>query len=144
MQKKKKPKFNVPNLGFFKSVKKRWRKPRGTHNKKRMKFKWAGASPKIGYRNPEAMRGLHPSGRREVLINNMKELEGARDVLLRISAAVGARKRKLIEQKAKEMNLQIVNLRFDGHPPKEVFGHKAAAKSEAPAAASKGAKTAKK
>ena len=144
MQKKKKPKFNVPNLGFFKSVKKRWRKPRGTHNKKRMKFKWAGASPKIGYRNPEAMRGLHPSGRKEVLINNMKELEGARDVLLRISAAVGARKRKLIEQKAKEMNLRIVNLRFDGHPPKEVFGHKADARAAAPAAASKGAKTAKK
>ena len=51
LDKKNKPKFNVPNLGFFKSVKARWRKPRGTHNKKRMKFQWAGALPKIGYKN---------------------------------------------------------------------------------------------
>jgi large subunit ribosomal protein L32e len=110
MEKKNKPKFNVPNLGFFKSVKARWRKPRGTHNKKRMKFKFFGASPKIGYRNPPSIRDLHPSGKREVLVNNAKEVEGLKDVVLRIASSVGAQKRKVIEEKATALHLRIVNL----------------------------------
>jgi large subunit ribosomal protein L32e len=110
MEKKNKPRFNVPNLGFFRSVKARWRKPRGTHNKKRMKFKFMGASPKIGYRNPESMRDLHPSGMREAYVSNPKDLEGLKDVVLRIASSVGGKKRKLIEEKAKALHLRIVNL----------------------------------
>jgi len=125
MQKKKKPKFNVMNLGFFKSVKKRWRRPRGTHNKKRMKFQWTGAMPRIGYRNPEALRGLHSSGKREVLVNNTAELQGLKDVLVRVAATVGARKRKLIAEKAKAMNLRIVNMSDGTAKPK--FASKPAA-----------------
>lgn len=126
MEKKKKPKFNVPNLGFFKSIKARWRKPRGTHNKKRMKFKFMGASPKIGYRNAEEIRGLHSSGMKEVLINNEKDLEGLKDVVVRVSSGVGAKKRKVIADKAKTMKLRIVNLSTNGSAsaPKK-FGSKA-------------------
>lgn len=109
MDKKKKPKFNVPNLGFFKSVKSRWRRPRGTHNKKRMKFRWAGASPRIGYRNPAALRGLHPSGMKEALVSSPAGLEGLSDVLVRIASSVGARKRALIEEKAKALRLRVLN-----------------------------------
>ncbi len=109
VQKKNKPKFNVLNLGFFKSVKARWRRPRGTHNKKRMKFKWTGAMPRIGYRNPLELRGLHSSGMKEVLVNNLKEVEGLKDVVVRIAAAVGAKKRKVIEEKAKALHLRVVN-----------------------------------
>lgn len=110
-KKKKKPKFNVLNLGFHKRVKARWRKPRGTHNKKRMKKKWAGALPNIGYRNPKAIRDLHPNGHREVRVHNVAELEGLKDVLVRIAAAVGARKREEIEKKAKAMKLKIANVK---------------------------------
>lgn len=102
------------NLGFFKSVKSRWRKPRGTHNKKRMKFEWAGAMPRIGYRNPVELRGVHPSGKREVLVHNVAQLEGLSGVVLRIASAVGAKKRKLMVEKAKAMNLVILNARQDG------------------------------
>lgn len=114
MEKKKKPKFNVPNLGFFKSVKARWRKPRGTHNKKRMKAKFMGASPKIGYRNPATTRNMHRSGMKEVLVSNPKELEGLKDVLVRVASQVGSLKRKLIAQKAKELNLRVLNIRENG------------------------------
>ena len=110
MQKKNKPKFNVPNLGFFKSVKARWRKPRGTHNKKRMGFQFMGASPKIGYRNPESMRDVHPSGMREAYVSNPRELEGLKDVVLRIASSVGGKKRKLIAEKADALHLRILNL----------------------------------
>ncbi len=114
--KKRKPKFNVPNLGFFKSVKKRWRKPRGTHNKKRMKFKFMGASPKVGYRNPDSIRGMHPSGSREVLVNNLAELEslGEAKVVVRIASGVGSKKRKALEEKAKTLKLVILNMKTDG------------------------------
>jgi len=114
--KKKKPKFNVPNLGFFKSVKARWRKPRGTHNKKRMKFQFMGALPKVGYRNQKETRGLHPSGKREVLVNNESELEMAKgaDVVVRLAGALGKRKRMLLSAKAKAFKIEIVNLRSNG------------------------------
>ena len=109
--KKSKPTFNVLNYGFFGAVKSRWRKPRGTHNKKRMKFKWAGAHPRIGYKNHDSVRGLHPSGMKEVLVHNLNELEGLKDVVLRVAGAVGAKKRALIAEKAKAMKLMIVNMR---------------------------------
>lgn len=115
LKKKKKPKFNPLNLGFFKSVKARWRKPRGTHNKKRMKFKWAGALPNIGYKNAATVRGLHPQGHAEKLVRNMTDLlglTGIKNILVRVSGNIGAKKRKEIEQKAKSMNLKIVNPKF--------------------------------
>jgi large subunit ribosomal protein L32e len=116
LKRKKKPRFNVPNLGFFKSVKARWRKPRGTHNKKRMKFKFMGASPKVGYKNSESVRGLHSSGRREVLVNNLGELKAIKDdkVLVRVAGSIGNKKRKLIEETAKSLKLEILNTRFNG------------------------------
>lgn len=110
MEKKNKPKFNVPNLGFFKSVKARWRKPRGTHNKKRMKASFMGASPKIGYRNPPEIRGMHPSGMKEVLVNSVNEMNGLKDVVVRIAASVGGKKRAIIEEKAKALHIRIVNM----------------------------------
>jgi len=115
-EKKKKPSFNVPNLKFFKSVKSRWRKPRGTHNKKRMKAAFMGASPKIGYRNPEKVRGLHSSGKREVLVRNMSELEAMKEAgaVLRFAAALGTRKRKLMVERAKSLKLVVLNMKENG------------------------------
>ncbi len=118
-KKKKKPKFNVLNLGFRKKVKARWRKPRGTHNKKRMKNKWAGALPNIGYRNPKGIRNLRPNGHKEALVHNAAELEELKDVLVRIAAAVGARKREEIEKKAKAMKLKVVNPKKKEKPKKK-------------------------
>jgi large subunit ribosomal protein L32e len=106
--KKKKPKFNVLNFGFFKSVKGRWRKPRGTHNKKRMKFKWAGALPKVGYKNASQVRGLR-GGMAEVLVSTPSTLDGLKNVLIRIASQVGGKKRKVILDKAKSLGLKVVN-----------------------------------
>lgn len=117
VSKKKKPAFNVPNLGFFKSVKARWRRPRGTANKKRMKYKFMGANPKVGYRNAVSIRGMHPCGKREVLLGSLGDLEalkGAKDVVLRFASGIGERKRKLISEKAKAMGLRIVNVKWQG------------------------------
>lgn len=139
--KKKKPKFNVLNLGFFKSVKARWRRPRGTHNRKRMKQKWTGASPHIGYRNALAIRGVHPAGLREVLAHNVQELDGLKNVVVRIAGGVGARKRKAMEEKAKAMSLRILNSGSDGKAPSK---HVPKAAKPAPAAKPQAQKPARK
>jgi len=117
-KKKKKPKFNVLNLGFFKSVKPRWRKPRGTHNKKRIGFAWTGASPNIGYGTPASLKGLHPQGLPEVLVNNVAELDGLTGVLVRIASKVGAKKRQSIEEKAASLKLKVLNSKVKIRNPK--------------------------
>ncbi len=114
MKKKKKPTFKPPNAGGKRGkvrVKERWRRPKGVGNKQRVKKKAAGARPKIGYKNPESIRGLHPSGKPEVLIHNVEEVEAqkGRDVVLRIAHAVGLKKRLAILQKAKELGLRVLN-----------------------------------
>ena len=111
--KKKKPKFNVLNARGGKrakrKVKTRWRKPRGVDNKKRIRKASHGASPRVGYKNPASIRGLHPSGLKEVLVNNPAELEAAKGHIARISGKVGKRKRAEIEKKAEELKIPLAN-----------------------------------
>lgn len=111
IKKRKKPRFNVMNFGFMKSVKKRWRRPRGVDNKKRIRKKFAGATPRIGYGNPKLLRGVHPKGKREMLVNNMSDLNTAKDndLFVRIAACIGAKKRAVIVEKARLFGLRILN-----------------------------------
>jgi len=114
MKKKKVPYFHVPNAGGKKGkvrVKPRWRKPRGAGNKKRMRWKSCGPSPRVGYKNPAEVRGLHPCGMRELLVKNEKELDGVdkKTTAIRIASAVGKKKRIAIEAKARELGLKILN-----------------------------------
>ena len=111
---KKKPKgtFYVPNSTGkrrMKSVKPRWRKQRGIDNKKKKRVAFFGKSPRVGNKNAEGARGAHPLGLQEILVNNVKELEGASEVLVRIASGVGKRKRAEIVSKATEMNLRVLN-----------------------------------
>lgn len=110
VKKKKNPKFKPMNLGFMKSVKARWRKPRGIDNKKRIRKRSAGPVPRIGYKNAAAVRFLHPSGMKEVLVHNLAELVAAgKDVVIRIAGGVGGKKRAVLEAKATELKLKVVN-----------------------------------
>ena len=107
--KKSKPKFNVLNAGFKKRVKHRWRKPRGIDNKKRIRLAWAGASPRIGYKNAVEVRGMHPSGLFEVLVHNAKELKAAAGKAARIASGVGKKKRDEIKKAAAELKIPVLN-----------------------------------
>lgn len=88
-----------------------WRRPKGKKSKLREHL---GRRPPVvdpGYRGPKLVRGLHPSGFREVLVHNVSELEGinAEREAARISSTVGARKRELIEERATELNIRVLN-----------------------------------
>ncbi len=110
--KKAKKKFYVPNsLGKhrMKSVKPRWRRPRGVDNKKRIRKAFFGQTPRVGNKNSFEARGKHPLGFLEVRVFTPSELEGLKDVLIRIGGSVGKRKRAEISAKAKAMNLRVLN-----------------------------------
>ena len=88
-----------------------WRKPKGVDNKVRRQDKGWPALVRVGYRDPVAARGLHPSGHYDVLVYRAKDLDAlvpGRDVA-RIGGTVGAKKRDTILERANELGLRVVN-----------------------------------
>lgn len=67
--------------------------------------------PAIGYRTPRAIRDLHPSGFKDVLVHNMQELEDLDPATeaARISASIGKRKKDLMLAKALELGIKVLN-----------------------------------
>ncbi|GEM_PF-232397 len=110
IKKRKHPKFLRPNYGRSSRsrIKKNWRRPRGIDNKKRLKIKYMGASPSIGYGQPAAIRGFHPRGKPEVLVQTPADLEGLKDVVIRIAGGVGRLKRAAIEKLAASKGLHVL------------------------------------
>ncbi len=111
--KKKKPRFINLARYWRKGAVKSWRKPRGIDNKQRLKLKSRPKNPVIGYKNPEKIRGFHPSGRRPVIVHNVEELkkiaQEQENVLIYIAGKVGARKRAEIQEEAEKLGLVIAN-----------------------------------
>ncbi|VDD83865.1 unnamed protein product, partial [Mesocestoides corti] len=91
----------------------KWRKPKGIDNRVRRRFKGQIRMPRVGYRTAKRCRHIHPDGFKHVLINNVKELE----VLMMqhrthagvISSTVARKNRVKIVERAKELNIRIVN-----------------------------------
>ena len=108
-QKSKKPEFNCHDSHKKKRLGTSWRKPRGLHNKLRQQVAAKGKLVRPGYGSPKAVRGYHPCGLPEVLVNNVAELEKAKGFAVRIAAAVGKKKRLEIEAKASEAGLKVLN-----------------------------------
>ncbi len=86
----------------------KWRKPRGIDIHR---YKEDGRWPKIGYRNPRMIRGLHPSGFEEVLVHNENVLESIDPKVqaIRIGGRVGKRRRMLILEKAEKLGIKVLN-----------------------------------
>ena len=114
--------FKRDGAGKKKQLSESWRRPRGLHSKKRRQKKAKGPLPTPGYGSPVAVRGMHPSGYREVRIFTPKELEGldpAADAI-RIGASVGNRKRREIQDQALSAGLKVLNPREIAGPAEEV------------------------
>ncbi len=115
MNKKKHPTFRRPNYGRTKRkrIKDNWRRPRGIDCAQRKKLKKAGKHPSIGYKNPDALQHLHPSGKHEVLISSASEVEllalEPKNTIIRIRKSVGKKKRELIRKIAFEKGYEVVN-----------------------------------
>jgi large subunit ribosomal protein L32e len=110
-QKSKKPTFLQTDSHKKKKLEDKWKRPDGIHNKTRYRQK--GKCPRVeaGYGSPALVRGLHPSGFEEVVVKNPHDLEILKNdrQAARIARTVGGRKRGMIEQKAAELGLKVLN-----------------------------------
>jgi large subunit ribosomal protein L32e len=94
----------------------RWRKPRGGKNPIKRCKNGRTPLPTVGYRTPVKIRGLHPSGLKEVRVFTPSELKGldAKKNIVRIGRTVGGRKRALIVNEAKKLKLRVIQSESSG------------------------------
>ena len=111
IQKRKKPEFKRTDSHKYKRLDSNWRRPRGLQGKQRKHFKSKGALAQVGYGSPAAVKGFHPSGYAEILVFTVTDLDNvnAAEEAIRIAAKVGQRKKTLIEEKAGELSLKVLN-----------------------------------
>jgi large subunit ribosomal protein L32e len=88
-----------------------WRKPKGVDNKMRKQVSGVPPIVKVGYRGPKKARGLHPSGYRDRLVHNVRDLEklDPKSEAARIGHSVGRRKRIDIISKASSLGIKVLN-----------------------------------
>jgi large subunit ribosomal protein L32e len=111
--KKKKPDFVRPESWRYVKLKESWRRPRGLDNKMRRKIKGWPPTVSVGYKGPKDARGLHPSGYKEVLVHNAKEISEVdpKSEAARIAHTVGKKKRAQIIAEAKKRKVFILNFK---------------------------------
>ncbi|MFX1278363.1 MAG: 50S ribosomal protein L32e [Promethearchaeota archaeon] len=109
---KKRPSFRRVESWRYKRVQDSWRKARGIDSKTRKKKKSGVKSPTIGYRTPKKVRGLHPSGYREVLVSTIDDLKNLnkKNHALKISGKLGAKKRIALTDYCQRRGFKILNL----------------------------------
>ena len=89
----------------------KWRKPRGMHSKMRQHYAYRRNVVSIGYGSPKEARYLHPSGFKEVMVHNVKDLAriNPETEAARVAHQVGMKKRLAIEAKADELKIRVLN-----------------------------------
>jgi large subunit ribosomal protein L32e len=111
--KKKKPGFVRSESWRYVKLKESWRRPRGLDHKMRRKIKGWPPTVSVGYKGPKVARGLHPSGYKEVLVHNAKEILNIdpKTEAARIAHTVGKKKRVQIIAAAKKKKVFILNFK---------------------------------
>jgi len=105
---RKRRKFVRQEQNKYKKLKSKWRKPYGNQSKLRM-HSGEMRTVEVGFRGPAAVRGFHPSGVEEVLVHNLRDLDGLKGKVVRIAAGVGKKKRLTIIEKATKLKLRVLN-----------------------------------
>lgn len=111
MNPRKKPSFQRWLSQRYRRVKPSWRKARGIHSKIRVKLKGKIKMPSVGWGAPRRLRGLHPSGFKEVVVYSLKDLEKVdpKTQAIRIAHVVGKKKREELLKKAEEAKIKVLN-----------------------------------
>ena len=109
--KSKKPVFVKQDAHKQKKLSSSWRRPRGIQSKMRLHKRGYRTVVSTGYGSPAAVKGLHKSGLKIVLVSNLKDIESLNpktDGIL-ISSKTGMRKRIEIMKSAKEKGISVLN-----------------------------------
>ena len=105
------PKFVREESWRYKRVKPSWRSARGKSSRVRRSKEGWPPLVKIGYARPASIRGLHPSGMKEILVHRPKDLEqiDPKICVARIAHTVGENKRLLILDAAERRGVHVLN-----------------------------------
>ncbi|KAJ1730842.1 60S ribosomal protein L32 [Coemansia biformis] len=97
----------------FKRVGESWRRPVGIDSRTRRRFKGTRPHPKIGYGSSKKTRFLLPDGFRKFTVHNRKDVESLvmlnRTYAVEIAHNVGAKKRVVLIERAKQLGLKVIN-----------------------------------
>ncbi|XP_064384203.1 large ribosomal subunit protein eL32-like [Halichondria panicea] len=111
--KKRTKKFIRHQSDRYKKVKENWRKPKGIDNRVRRRFSGVYLMPSIGYGSNRKSRNQMPDGFYKFVVNNVQELEvlmmSNRRYAAEIAHTVSARKRRLIVERAQQLDIKVVN-----------------------------------
>jgi large subunit ribosomal protein L32e len=109
----KRPDFIRSEHTRFPRLGKKWRSSKGIRSKMRLKKRSRAPIVETGYRGPALVRGLRTDGKAEVMVFRVEDLakvdKGTQ--VVRISGLVGQRKRKDILEKAKSLEITVLNMR---------------------------------
>ena len=107
------PKFQRQESWRYVRVGSAWRRPKGTDSKMRLRKKGWPSLVKIGYGGPLKSRGLHPSGFKDILVNTVNDLERLNPEIdaVRLASKLGAKKRRIVVDRAHELGLKVLNIR---------------------------------
>lgn len=109
--KKKKPEF-IRQDNQIKSLKRKWKQPKGIHSKLREKRKGHIGHPAPCYASPKYVKFLHPSGLKEVVVSNPGQLAQIKnDEGIVLSAVLGLRKKLILLKKIRELKLPVLNIK---------------------------------
>jgi len=90
-----------------------WRKSKGIDSRVRRRFKGTIPQPSIGYGSSKTTRNLLPNGFLKFVVHSPKELEMLmmhnRKYCAEIGHSVSSRLRKLIVQRAEQLNVKVTN-----------------------------------
>ncbi len=112
-EKKHKPPFVVNASNYQQRVKRRWRLPRGLHSATRQVHRGKPIMPTPGYGSPKEVHGLHPTGRRPVLVHTLAELT-ALDTKVEgaiLASGLGGKKRTELLKTASEKKIPLLNVK---------------------------------
>ncbi|MFC1752306.1 50S ribosomal protein L32e [Thermoproteota archaeon] len=107
------PKFLRQESWRYVRVGPAWRRPKGTDSRMRLRRRGWPSLVKIGYGVPSKVRGLHPSGLKDILVYTMDDLERLNPEIdaVRLASKLGAKKRRIIVDRAHELGLKVLNVR---------------------------------
>ena len=115
-QKKKTPSFRRTEWFRYKRLSRSgWRAPHGMDSKQRRNYKYRSSLVRVGHGKVSAARGLHPSGFKEVMVQNTTDLDviDPETEAARVGRSVGGRKREQIHSRADELGIRVLNRRRD-------------------------------
>ncbi len=114
-KKKKKPAFIRQDANKKKRLRNKtgWRRAKGIHSKIRLCKKGHETMPSTGWGSPKAVKHLHKSGLKMILVCTLRDLDkiNKTEEGIIVSGSLGKKKKLELIKKAEEKGLKILNIK---------------------------------